>query len=93
VRATRHPALADGDEEGCMRSRYLDVVVDDWQRGDHFVQEEASGGLALARGDVDANSEFGNRYGGDGRFVVIVDELIEIESVPLDFDQYARVEQ
>ncbi len=85
--------LSNGDKQCRVRPRYPDVVADDWQRCDDVVEKQPPSGLAFARCDLDAYPELGHSDRGDGGFVIVANQVVEIESVSLDIDQHTRVEQ
>jgi hypothetical protein len=62
-----------------VRSSDVDVVADDGQCLDDVVEERLSRLSALARGDVDADAELGDRDGSNGGLVVVGDEFVEVQ--------------
>jgi hypothetical protein len=79
VGATWSAGFAYGYEQLGVRSSDVDVVADDGQCLDDVVEERLSRLSALARGDVDADAELGDRDGSNGGLVVVGDEFVEVQ--------------
>ena len=91
--SARLATLSNRDEQFRVRSRYLKVVADNWQRRDDVVEKQLASGLAFARCNLDAYAKLRHSDRGNGGFIVVADEVVEIEPISLDIDQHACVKQ
>ena len=76
-----------------MCSSNVKVVGNDREGRDDLVEKGLASRPAPAGSDLYSDAELGDCDGGDGWFVVVSDERVEIEDVTLGVDQDVRVEQ
>jgi hypothetical protein len=76
-----------------VRSSNLEVVAHDGDRLDEVLKKREAGLASLAGRDLDADAELGDRDGGNGRFVVVGYQGVEIGTESFGVDECARVEE
>src|ERR671934_3122911 len=79
-------------QQRCMRSRHVEVVWLDWNRGQNVFDKFAPALPAVALGELDADQEFGCGDRRDHHVVLIADDGIERFWRPLGRDEHGRVE-
>src|SRR3954467_2465474 len=76
-----------------MRRGDIEAVVDHGERVEQVVEECSSIGLASSGGELDADTEFGDGDRGNGRFIAVGDQAVEIEPTAFGSDEHVRVKQ
>jgi hypothetical protein len=79
VSASRPAAGAGGDQELRVAPGHLEVVGQHRERRDEILEERPARRASPSRGELDTHTELGDRDRRDGRFVVVMDQVVQVQ--------------